>query len=167
MSTRAPNGKYYLDDCPECGTAVFERDEPYWTDGEQEACSDCGVLLYVSIDDAEEPPTACVNLVEEGREPMKQQYRVTWMRAGFRRAKVREFGTEAGARRFILLFSAEPWKYDTKRGPDDLWCCSGGPECSCEGITVREYHEKTRAEVPALIWARLESRQVGEWGCRA
>ena len=61
---RAPNGKYYLDDCPECGESAFERDEPYWMDGDEEECVDCGARLVVSVDDAEDPPTAHVNLAE-------------------------------------------------------------------------------------------------------
>ena len=91
-----------------------------------------------------------------------REYRVAWRRKGFRRTKYRTYKSEAAAKRFMLLFGAEPWLYNPKKGPEATWCCDGY-ECGCGGGTVREYHAKMREEVPALEFLRLESRPVGAW----
>jgi hypothetical protein len=78
------------------------------------------------------------------------------------RVKVRRYATLAGAERRLLLYGPEPWLY-ARKGPDDLFCCRGGPECDCHGMTMRERSEEVRGELPALEYARIESRAVGEW----
>lgn len=102
---------------------------------------------------------------------MKVEYRVIWKREGCRAKSRRSQGLASAERRVGLLTSAEPWKFlrDTKgKGPDAPYCCPGTSyECGCGGITVREWCDEQRRDLPALEYVRIESREVGAWGARA
>ena len=94
---------------------------------------------------------------------MALEYRVVWKRYGCDQ-RSRRYATLAGASRFMLLFGDEPWTaFPKKPSPDDLVCCSGR-ECACGGLTYRQESEQKRENMPALVYIRLESREVGEWG---
>lgn len=92
----------------------------------------------------------------------RYEYRVIWKRSGLDR-KVRRYATLAGAQRYVRLFGPEPWTAFGDGGPDDFWCCSGGPECACEGETNAERAESQSADMPDLEYARIERREVGTW----
>lgn len=88
------------------------------------------------------------------------EYRVVVKRAGGS-VHYKRYGTERGAQRRLTLYGPEPW---TAFGanPDDQFCCSGH-ECCCGGVTVREHHQERRSQLPALEFAYIERREVGEW----
>ena len=97
------------------------------------------------------------------REQPAVEFRVVYRRVGYRK-KARRFSTKVGAERFLRIFGPEPWTAFTKaqRDPDAYYCCPGR-ECGCGGFSVREFHERQRAELPPLEYARLEHRAVGAW----
>jgi hypothetical protein len=89
------------------------------------------------------------------------EFRVVFQREG-KVQHVRRYATRKGAdRRLAVLTSDEPWLLFGKSA-DDLICCSGR-ECGCEGLTQRTRHEKLKTELPRLLYARLEQRQIGPW----
>lgn len=91
---------------------------------------------------------------------MKYEYRVIWQREGFRK-KRRKFAAEKNAERFMKLLGPEPWTaFD--QDPDDMECCDGYM-CGCTGMTIREWSDHQRKEMPKLEFARIERRQVDEW----
>lgn len=90
---------------------------------------------------------------------MARQYRVVSKREGVRPI-VKVFATLRGARHRLTLLGPEPW-LAYRRTADDI--CR--PE---DGLTEREYTAEIRADMPALEYVRLESREVGEWvACEA
>ena len=92
-----------------------------------------------------------------------REWRVTWRREGMQRAKSKRFALERTARKWVaLLTSDEPWVVLGK-DPDKVECCSGGYECGCAGVTIRESMEATRANLPKITDLRVDSRTVGAW----
>ena len=93
----------------------------------------------------------------------RSELRVVSKRIGGR-VKVRSFATRAGAERYLRLFGPEPWTAFLKpsKSPDDQACCSGY-QCVCGGLTYRQQAEAKRAELPALVYVRIEERSVGPW----
>jgi len=92
---------------------------------------------------------------------MSTEYRVIWQREGQPRPMTKVYRTKRGAdTRYGILTSAEPWAL-LGHDANDYVCCSGH-SCGCEGLTRREQTKKIRAESP-LKFARLETREVGEW----
>jgi hypothetical protein len=100
---------------------------------------------------------------------MKTEYRVVWRREGMDRAKKKRVANLANAERLIgILTSSEPWRFlrDTRdKGPDDLYCCSGTAysECACGGLTVREWCDEKRKDLPPIEYVRVEQRSVEPW----
>ena len=93
---------------------------------------------------------------------MTMEYRVVWMREGFRKKKVKRYSRRSSADRLIgLLSSPEPWKF-TGKDPDEYECCDG-IDCGCTGRTVREAAINQRQSLPKLLSVSLETREVGEW----
>ncbi len=95
---------------------------------------------------------------------MKQrEYRVVVRREG-QRPKVNRYARrEFAEQRLRLVTSSEPWRVLWPgRDPDELWCCSGH-ECACGAVTLREYAAKERTNLPPLISAEIQYREVGEW----
>ena len=89
------------------------------------------------------------------------RYRVVSKRAEGR-AKVATFATLAAARkRMTLLLSHEPWTALGNKATD-LVCCEGFM-CSCGGKTFEEDTAERREKMPALLWVRLERREVSPW----
>ena len=102
-------------------------------------------------------------MAQEGGAVSAIEFRVIYRRVGLRQ-KARRFATRAGATRFLRLFGDEPWTaFPGERDPDAVYCCSG-LECGCGGISVREYHQRWRNELPVLEFVRLEQRAIGPWG---
>ena len=97
---------------------------------------------------------------------MAKEYRVIWKREGLK-TKRKRYANKPQAERFMVLMGPEPWLAQksrwSRKGPDDLKCCSGHM-CGCGGMTVREYEEDYRKDLPKLEWIRLEEREVGKWG---
>lgn len=94
---------------------------------------------------------------------MATEYRVKWKRKGLNPKRIRYTSMKAAGRRLALLTSAEPWLYyGGGNDPSGYQCCSGY-ECGCGGITVREYCEQKRAEMPPIEYAVIECRPVGAW----
>lgn len=93
--------------------------------------------------------------------PFRYRYRVVSKREGLR-PKVKTFATLAAAqKRITVLTSPEPW-VAMGRGPDDYVCCSGF-SCGCGGATYREETQALRTQMPALLWVRLDRREVSPW----
>jgi hypothetical protein len=93
----------------------------------------------------------------------RYEYRVKWRRAGDLSPRVKRYGTLRGAERLMKLLGPEPWTaFRSKGGPEDLWCCLGH-ECACSGETNAEHNDAMRADMPALEYARIERRTIGEW----
>jgi hypothetical protein len=94
----------------------------------------------------------------------EMEFRVVYKREGLRR-KVRRFcNRPRSAERFIgLLISSEPWRFMRGEPSPDGYVCCNGRECGCHGETVREHCDRVRAELPPLEYARIETREVGEW----
>lgn len=91
---------------------------------------------------------------------MKYEYRVVYKREGTR-PKNKQYCKLESAQRFMLLLGPTPWKAYGKEA--DAHVCCNGNHCSCEGLTYREQTENLRAKVPALEYAVLERREVGEY----
>lgn len=91
------------------------------------------------------------------------QYRVTVRRRGCHLSH-KVYETKASAmRRMGLVSSDEPWLYyNPPRDPDELNCCSGS-YCGCGGQTVRQVSDQIRANMPDLLSAEVQRREVGEW----
>lgn len=94
---------------------------------------------------------------------MTYEWRVVWQREGCdQRRKL--FQREHAARRRFLFLGPEPW-LASGRNPDERWCCSGSgmDGCPCGGLTVREHEAEVVKELPALIYVRMERREVKDW----
>ena len=90
----------------------------------------------------------------------RNEYSVVSQREGGR-LKRKVYSTQRGAMRRLGLFGDSPWE-SIGRAPDELWCCDG-IACLCAGVTVRQQMLDDRARLPALLFVRLERREVGEW----
>lgn len=40
----------YSLECKICGSEIFVRDEPWWTEDEEETCAECGTMYTISVD---------------------------------------------------------------------------------------------------------------------
>lgn len=95
------------------------------------------------------------------------EYRVVWQREGMRRPKMKRFVRRAAAEKLIrLLTGSEPWKEWGREG-DEYFCCGGfidgGYPCPCKGVTVAEDALARRADMPRILFVKLEAREVGRW----
>lgn len=101
----------------------------------------------------------------------RYEYRVVWKRHGLHR-KSKRYATRKGAERFALLLGPEPWKA-LDVDPDQQHCCSGHPECACEGATWREHllakrtaggrYSEDDSGMPGIEYIRIEKRPVADW----
>jgi len=93
------------------------------------------------------------------------EYRVVWQREGLS-VKRRIYKRRLSAIRLVrVMTDPEPWKMFGKDG-DEFLCCSGR-ECGCEGVTIAENSKAERERMPALLWYRIESREVSAWSVDA
>jgi hypothetical protein len=92
---------------------------------------------------------------------MPAEYAVVSRREHMRSKRVLYQTREGADRRLALLIHPRPWEA-LGQDPDAYVCCAG-IECGCGGNTVREGHEAMRSRMPALLYARIEVRQVGAW----
>lgn len=98
----------------------------------------------------------------------KFQYQVRWKRKGDLRWRTSVRGTEKGAMSLVNALNGQPWKsYGRIAGPDDYWCC-GGDECTCGGITMREfYDEQVKKKYPdgllPIVAIEIRVREVYPW----
>lgn len=95
----------------------------------------------------------------------KMEYRVVWKRDGLD-VKRKRYVAKARAETFLAILTAtEPWlllREYQGRGPDSYECCAGH-ECGCGGQTIREFFAEKYGDQPALLWARMDTREVGDW----
>lgn len=97
---------------------------------------------------------------------MSTEYRVIWRRVDSARPKRRRYMSVKRAERLLnMLTSNEPWLWVLEfkdKDPDSLACCDGH-ECGCGGLSIRQHLTEKYKDMPAIEYARIESREVGEW----
>ena len=91
---------------------------------------------------------------------MVLEFRVVSKREGCD-VKRKVYQTRRAAERRMILYGPEPWSLAGK-DPDKYFCCDGRM-CGCDGMTNREESEYRRESMPKLEYARIESREAGEW----
>lgn len=94
----------------------------------------------------------------------KMEYRVVIQREGCRK-KIKRFATRKAAERLLrLVTSDEPWAIlHPDMSPDARYHCGGCSGCSGWRGSLKEHELEVRANLPPLISAHVEARQVGEW----
>jgi len=100
-------------------------------------------------------------------------YRVRWLRAGMRRAKVKHFFTFKPALALYLgLWHPEPWLFwkrpygadpltgDEPHCEGDAWCGRCQPPCD---LTIRGFVKARRDAYGKLVMIALERQPTGRW----
>jgi len=93
--------------------------------------------------------------------PHAFEYRLRWQREGVR-PQSKLFQTFRAAMRRLQLLGPRPWEA-YGRNPEERDCCFGSDGCGCGGVSVRRASDLRRAQMPKLLWARVESRACSQW----
>jgi hypothetical protein len=90
-----------------------------------------------------------------------REFRLVWKREGLTR-KEKRWSKLASAEKYRnFLTSDKPWEVFGLEA--NAYSCCSGFECGCGGARVKDIFLQRSKGMPKIVYAKMESREVGDW----